>query len=101
MSVAGTYDVVIKTPMGEQKGAFTVIPSDDGNNFTGNISGDLGSMDVKDGTINGNSLEWKMELTMPMPMKLECRAAIEGDRLNGAVKAGVFGSMDLAGQRQN
>ena len=37
MSVAGTYDVVTKTPMGDQKGTFTV--NVDGDSFTGNIAG--------------------------------------------------------------
>ena len=39
MSVAGTYDTVVKSPMGEQKGTFTVVPGDDGNTFTGSMAG--------------------------------------------------------------
>lgn len=100
MSVAGSYDCVTKTPMGDQSGVFTVVPGDDGNTFTGNISGELGSMDVKDGIIDGNTLRWKMDMTVPMAIKLDCEATVEGDELSGTVKAGMFGTMKISGQRR-
>ena len=34
MSVAGTYDTVVKSPMGDQKGTFTVLPSDEDRKST-------------------------------------------------------------------
>ncbi|MEC9066821.1 MULTISPECIES: hypothetical protein [Pelagerythrobacter] len=99
MSVGGTYDCVTKTPMGEQKSTFTVVPSDDGTTFTGQNAGTLGSMDVKDGKIDGNTLTWKMDMTVPMPMTLEGKATVEGDQLTGTVNAGAFGAMPMTGQR--
>ena len=71
MSVAGTYDTVVKSPMGEQKGTFTVVPGDDGNTFTGSMAGGMGSMDVKDGKIDGDTLTWAMDMTVPMPKNQE------------------------------
>lgn len=100
MSVAGTYDTVVKSPMGDQKGTFTVVPGDDGNTFTGSMAGGMGSMDVKDGKINGNELTWAMDMTTPMPMTLNCKANVDGDQMNGTVNAGAFGDMALTGQRQ-
>ena len=99
MSVAGTYDVVTKTPMGDQKGKLTVIPASDCSGFTGNIAGDMGTMEVRNGKIEGNTLSWIMDMKVPMPMELECQATVEGDQLSGSVKAGVFGSMALSGTR--
>ena len=99
MSVAGTYDTVVKSPMGDQKGTFTVVP--DGDTFTGSMAGAMGSMDVKDGKIDGNKLTWKMDMTVPMPMTLDCNATVEGDQLTGSVNAGAFGAMPLTGQRQS
>ena len=99
MSVGGTYDCVTKTPMGEQKSTFTVVPSDDGTTFTGQHAGTLGSMAVKDGKIDGNTLTWKMDMTVPMPMTLEGKATVEGDQLTGTVNAGAFGAMPMTGQR--
>ena len=100
MSVAGTYDTVVKSPMGEQKGTFTVVPGDDGNTFTGSMAGGMGSMDVKDGKIDGDTLTWAMDMTVPMPMTLNCTANVNGDQLTGTVNAGAFGDMPRTGQRQ-
>ena len=100
MSVAGTYDTVVKSPMGDQKGTFTVVPGDDGNTFTGSMAGGMGSMDVEDGKIDGNTLTWKMNMTVPMPMTLDCEATVDGDQLTGNVNAGAFGAMPLTGERQ-
>ena len=100
MSVAGTYDTVVKSPMGEQKGTFTLVPGDDGNTFTGSMAGGMGSMDVKDGKIDGDTLTWAMDMTVPMPMTLNCTANVNGDQLTGTVNAGAFGDMPLTGQRQ-
>lgn len=98
MSVAGSYDCVTQTPLGAQKGVLTIVP--EGDTFTGNITGDLGSMDVKNGTVCGDTLKWQMKMTMPMPMDLDCVATIDGDTLTGKIKAGMFGSMDLKGTRR-
>ena len=98
MSVAGTYDTVVKSPMGDQKSTFTVVP--DGDSFTGSMAGGMGSMDVKDGKINGNELTWAMDMTVPMPMTLNCKATVDGDQLTGTVNAGAFGDMALTGERQ-
>ena len=100
MSVAGTYDTVVKSPMGDQKGTFTVVPGDDGNTFTGTMAGGMGSMDVKDGKVDGDTLTWKMDMTVPMPMTLDCEATVNGDQMTGNVNAGAFGAMPLTGERQ-
>jgi hypothetical protein len=98
MSVAGTYDVMTKTPMGDQSGVFTVEV--DGGSFTGMINGAMGSMDVQNGKVDGNRLTWTMDMKVPMPMTLECEATVDGDALSGSVKAGAFGSMALTGVRK-
>jgi hypothetical protein len=99
MSVAGTYETVTKSPMGDQKGTFTVTPGADGTSFTGTLAGGLGSLTVKDGTIDGNTLSWKMDMTVPMPLELTCKATIDGDTLTGTVNAGAFGDMPITGTR--
>ncbi|WP_404480616.1 hypothetical protein [Novosphingobium sp. BL-52-GroH] len=99
MSIAGTYDCVTNTPLGRQKGVLTIVP-DGGTGFTGHISGDLGSMDITDGRISGQTLAWSMKMTVPMPMDLDCTATVEGDAITGQVKAGMFGSMELTGTRR-
>ena len=98
MSVAGTYDTTVKSPMGDQKGTLTVNP--DGDSWTGQMAGGMGSMDITDGKVDGNTITWSMNMTVPMPMTLNCTATIEGDTLAGKVNAGAFGDMPLTGTRQ-
>jgi hypothetical protein len=97
MSVAGTYDVTTKTPMGDQKGTMTVEVS--GDSFTGSVTNPMGTMEVENGKVAGNTLTWTMNMKVPMPMTLECEATVDGDAISGEIKAGAFGSMAMAGTR--
>ncbi|MFM5895111.1 MAG: hypothetical protein ACKOQM_11875 [Novosphingobium sp.] len=98
MSVAGTYECVTKTPMGDQKSDVTIVV--DGDTFTGTNAGAMGSMTMEDGKIDGNKLTWTMNMTVPMPMKLEGEATVDGDALSGTVKAGAFGAFPISGTRK-
>lgn len=97
MTVAGTYEVVTKTPMGEQKSTLTVNVS--GSGFTGSNVGPMGSLDITDGKVDGQTISWSSKITTPMPMTLDCTATIDGDAISGTVKAGMFGSFPLNGSR--
>ncbi len=98
MSVAGTYECITKTPMGDQKSDVTI--SVDGDTFTGSNVGAMGSMDLEDGKVDGNKLTWSMKMTVPMPMTLEGEATVDGDTLTGSVKAGAFGTFPMNGTRK-
>lgn len=97
--VDGSYDCVTKSPMGDQKSVFTV--KSDGDSFTGQNAGAMGSLDVENGKVDGNKLTWTMNMKVPMPMTLDCDAVIDGDTLTGTIKAGAFGSMAMTGTRQS
>ena len=94
--VDGTYDVTVKSPLGDQKSTLTV--KSDGSNFTGTNAGAMGSDEVS-GTVEGNTLTWKQQITVPMPMTLDCQATVDGDSINGTVGAGAFGSFPMMGTR--
>ena len=98
MSVAGTYECVTKTPMGDQKSDVTIVV--DGDTFTGKNVGAMGSMELENGKVDGNKLTWSMKMTVPMPMTLEGEATIDGDTLTGGVKAGAFGTFPINGTRK-
>lgn len=99
MSVAGVYDCVTKSPMGDQKSVLTL--NVDGDTVTGTNAGAQGSMEVEEGKVDGNSASWVMNMTVPMPMKLEANVTVDGDDLTGTVKAGAFGEMAMTGTRQS
>jgi hypothetical protein len=97
MTVAGTYNVTTKTPMGDQSGAFTVVV--DGDTFTGSVANPMGTMEVKEGKVSGNTLTWKMDMKVPMPMSLTCTATVDGDAISGEIDTGAFGKMAMSGTR--
>jgi len=97
-AVDGDWDVTVKSPMGDQKSVLTI--NSDGGSFTGKMAASLGSMDIASGSVDGNTISWKMDMTVPMPMTLDCTATVDGDSISGEVKAGAFGSMGLSGSRK-
>lgn len=96
MSVDGTYDVTVKSPMGDQTSKLTVKA--DGDAFTGTNVGAAGTHEIA-GSVSGNTLTWEQKITVPMPMTLDMTATIDGDAVSGSVKAGAFGSFPLTGAR--
>ena len=97
MSVAGKFDCLLKTPMGDQKSVMTV--NVDGDSWSGTNAGAQGELEITDGKVDGNTLTWSMKITTPMPMTLEGTATVDGDTVTGSVKAGAFGAFPLSGTR--
>ncbi len=96
-NVDGTWETVAKTPMGEQKAKMTL--TSDGDTFSGKSEGAMASMDIENGKIDGDTITWTMELTVPMKMTLEGKATISGDEMTGEIKAGMMGSSPMTGTR--
>ena len=96
-NVDGTWDTIVKSPLGDQKSTLTV--KSDGSSFTGSNAGAMGSVDIDDGKVDGDTLSWTMKMTVPMPMTLDCTATVDGDSITGSVAAGAFGSFPMTGTR--
>lgn len=99
MSVAGVYDCVTKSPMGDQKSVLTI--QEEGGTITGTNEGAAGSMDIENGKVDGDKMTWTMNMTSPMPMKLDVTATVDGDQLSGTVNAGAFGDMPMTGTKRS
>jgi hypothetical protein len=100
MSLSGTYDCMLKTPLGDKSGSLIVVPSADGASFTGTLSNAmLGTVEIADGTIDGDMLLCSLDVSQPTRMTVSCEMIVDGDSLNGFVKAGMFGEMKLTGTR--
>ena len=95
MAIDGKWNLVIKTPMGEQTGVLTL--KQEGDALTGEMVGNAGNVAVEDGRVEGDKLLWSVNVTSPMPVKLEFDGALEGADLNGSVKLGAFGSSTFTG----
>lgn len=97
MSADGTWNTTINTPMGAQQGTLTLVT--DGATLTGKMAGAAGEMELNDGTVDGDTLTWKADMTSPMPMTLEFTASVSGDEISGSVKLGAFGDATFSGTR--
>lgn len=96
-NVDGSWNTVTKSPMGDQQAVLTVQSA--GDSFTGTFSGGLGTTEISDGKVDGDTLRFALDITVPMPMTLTVEATVEGDSLNGQVTAGGFGSFPITGTR--
>ncbi len=97
MSADGTWTTTMNTPMGAQNG--TMELKTEGGTLTGTLSGPQGSLDIEDGTVDGDSLAFKASVTSPMAMTLEFSATVDGDSISGDVKLGAFGNATFTGTR--
>ena len=93
----GVWETVTNTPMGQQKGTLTL--NVDGDKVTGTMAGAQGAMDV-DGSADGNAVNWKLNVTNPMPMTLEFDLKADGNAISGNVKTS-FGNFPLSGNRKS
>ena len=83
--------------MGQQKATITLTT--DGDTLTGTMEGQQGTLELKDGAVDGDSVSWKADITNPMPITLEFSATVDGDSLSGDVKLGSFGNASFTGTR--
>jgi hypothetical protein len=90
MSVDGTWDITVKTLIGERK-ATVVLKSEDGT---------LRAKErlLYDGTVDGDTVRWKTDVTSPMPLTLAFTGMVSGDSIAGSV-ATVFGTWSFRGVR--
>jgi hypothetical protein len=96
-NVDGNWNTVTKSPLGDQPAVLTV--ASDGDSFTGSFNGAMGQTEIADGKVDGDTLYWSLDITVPMAMTLTCEATVDGDSLTGTVTAGAFGSFPITGTR--
>jgi len=97
MAVDGTWRIAMETPLGTRNATLSLATG--GGGLTGKMSGEAGSTDISDGKVNGNQVSFSVDITDPMPMTLEFSATVDGDKLSGSVKLGMYGDAPLSGTR--
>ncbi|MEE8041667.1 MAG: hypothetical protein V3T15_02600 [Pseudomonadales bacterium] len=99
MSIDGTWKVTMTTPMGAQDVTMTL--ASDGGTLTGSVAGPQGNTEITEGTVDGDSAAWKLEVSGPMgEMTLETKATVDGDAIKGEVQLGSFGTATFEGTRE-
>ena len=97
MSADGSWNCTINSPMGAQEATLTLVTG--GGSLSGTMAGAQGTQEFSGGTVDGDNLEWEVEMTSPMPMTLEISATVAGDSISGNVKLGAFGNASFEGSR--
>ncbi len=97
MSVDGTWDMSLNTPMGKQEGKLHL--SADGDALTGKMEQMGNSVDIANGKVAGDTLTWEASITTPMPMTLNFEGKLDGDKITGSVGLGAFGNADFEAVR--
>ncbi|WP_022957853.1 hypothetical protein [Spongiibacter tropicus] len=97
MSIAGSWDITLNTPMGKQKGKMTANLNDGA--LEGEILSPLGAIVMEDGKADGDQASWNCKVTTPIAMTLEFAVEVEGDNFNGTVKVGPMGKNSVEGVR--
>jgi hypothetical protein len=97
MSVDGKWNVVIDSPLGKQEGQLDLRAQD--GVLSGTSTGGGTTVDIFDGTVEGDSLRFAIRIKQPMPMKLQFNLTVAGDSIAGDVKAGILGRQKVSGAR--
>ena len=97
MSVDGNWNITVNSPMGAQPSTLSLKA--DGAALTGTQSAQGNTSNIANGKVDGDTVTWSNSITTPFPMTLEFTGKVEGDALNGSVKAGAFGSFPFTGSR--
>ncbi|QIG79653.1 PQQ-dependent dehydrogenase, methanol/ethanol family [Stakelama tenebrarum] len=96
-SFAGSWDLSIDSPVGEQKAVANL--SVDGNRITGTVAASQGSLDVS-GTVENGRAKFSGKSNVPFPMTIEYDLVVDGDSLSGKSKSGPFGTFPVSGTRK-
>ena len=98
MSVDGTWDLILSTPIGRIK-AVVELRREQGA-LTGTAHGAGEQVPLHDLVLDGDSLTWRQAITKPMRLNLAFAVTVDGDTLTGTSKAGRLPSSKVVGHRR-
>ena len=97
MAVDGNWNITMSTPMGDRDATLSLKST--GGTLTGTQSAEGNSVEIFDGTVNGDDLSWKVSITNPMPLTLEFKGTVAGDDISGEMGIGFMGNFPFTGKR--
>ncbi|MGW2826296.1 hypothetical protein ACWC24_35720 [Streptomyces sp. NPDC001443] len=98
MSVEGTWDLSVSTPIGTI-GAVVELRERDGV-LAGVARGAGQEVPLSDLTLDGDRLTWKQAVTKPLRLNLAFDVTVDGDTLQGTSRAGRLPSSKVTGERR-
>jgi hypothetical protein len=97
MSITGTWNVNIFTPVGIQSVVLELTESS--GVVEGIAKGDAESAPLINPILNGNRLTWKLPITKPIRLNLTFDVTIDDNTLTGTSKVGILPSSKVTGKR--
>ncbi len=96
IEIDGDWKMVLSTPMGPQEmvGHFET----NGSALSGYLSSPEGQMAFT-GSVEGSNLLFDLKVEKPMKITLKYNLVVEGDKISGKCKMGIFGSAKVNGHR--
>lgn len=99
MSVVGTWDLSVFTPIGKIKVVIELHERE--GVLTGVARGAGEEVPLADISLDGDRLTWKQAVTKPLRLNLAFDVTVDGDTLRGTSKAGRLPSSKVTGERRN
>jgi hypothetical protein len=98
MSIAGDWDVTIKTPIGSLAVRYTFTEQDGA--LTGCATGKDEMVALQGIVVDGQRITWSQSVRKPMRLNLDFDVTVDGDRLVGHSRAGRLPRSAVTGARR-
>ncbi|MFI1912905.1 hypothetical protein [Nocardia sp. NPDC020380] len=103
MSIVGTWDLTLRTPIGSLAIVYTFTDSD--GTVRGTATGKGETVQLHEITIetteSGNHATWRQSVTRPMRLDLDFDVTVTGDRLTGWSRAGRLPRTKVTGSKRS
>ena len=93
MSLTGTWNISISTPIGRQSAVLELSEND--GVVAGVAKNDAETLPLINPVLHGNRLTWQLSITRPLRLTL----TFDGDTLTGTSKAGILPPSSVTGTR--
>jgi hypothetical protein len=101
-TIAGTWELKLKTPIGTLTADYTFVETAEG--LTGTAAGKDETVPLADITTEttpeGERVTWRQSVTRPMRLHLDFDVTAVGDRLTGHSRAGRLPRTQITGRRR-
>jgi hypothetical protein len=97
MMIEGTWNVTISTPIGAQHVVLRV--RERAGAIEGTATQGAETVPMLDAVLEGARFRWSQRVTKPLKLDLRFEVQLDGDRMTGTAKAGIFPASKLEGTR--
>jgi hypothetical protein len=99
VSVEGTWNLVIDTPIGQQRIALQLSTTDGVLHGVARDQRHAEQVELTDIALDSNRLTWAQSITKPMRLNLTFDVTVKGDEMTGRSKAGRLPGSRVTGHR--